>query len=402
MTASGQEPLQILLASPREPSGGSWLINCLLELGIRVNFKPVLDRVWRSVNTMREPAAMWEPAGDGRWRLHPRADSLRKWLPILSRCETLRFRDDVAVFYVQDIARPDFTGQRSALFVRDPRDAIHSLYKRNRPDQSLDEFVRFPHPETLLDAIAQWRLFVESWLTRDGLQVYRFEDYKRDAVALLTRILDELGIAATAADIARAAAESSYEKARAAEEKYRAEHPGDDEVAMRAGRVGEWQDQPETQALSREIEARLHPLLARLGYRCETSLPAENLPEGLSQQHFLSAFKNLEVPDRWRAAAAAADPMTCPQLPDILARASRIDATTIARVRLQTREARQLLDSLSEYALAWQQQQRSRAEAVRNDFENGADYQMTRIRELASRLKARRRRTGEAARNDSP
>jgi hypothetical protein len=395
MSATSGGPIQILLASPREPSGGSWLINCLLELGIRVNMKTIVDRVWRSANSARSPAATWESADNGEWRLHPRADSLRKWLPVLSRRETLKFRDDVTVFYVQDLPRPEFQGARTVLFVRDPRDAIQSYYRRIRPGLSLQEFVRFPHPETLLDAITHWRLFVDGWLAREGIHLYRFEDYKLDDVALLTRIVKDLGLEASTADIERAAFESSYEKARAAEERYRAAHPGDDEIAMRAGRVGEWKDSSELVDLSREIETHAGSLLTRLGYPCRLPAAHSRATYAISQLRFLPAFEGIELPSAWREAASTADPMDCPFLSETLARAAKIDAHTISGARLHAREARQLLDSLCEYARAWQQHQQNRTDAIRAEFENGSNYQMMRIRELANRLKAKRARSNE-------
>ena len=391
MSAGPSDARQIILASPREPSGGSWLINCLLELGIRVNMKTAIDRVRRSLNQMREPSAMWEPAGNGEWRLHARADSLRKWLPVLSRRETLRFREDLSVFYVQDLPHAEFQGTHSVLFLRDPRDAIQSYYQRIKPELSLQEYVRFPHPETLLDAVAHWRLFVESWLARDGIHAYRFEDYKADAVALLTRIVTDLGIGASAAEIERATFESSYERAKAAEARYRATHPGDDEVAMRAGRVGEWKNAPEQTALCREIEERAGSVLTRLGYELhQETVPAGTAIDGLSPLRFLSVFRNVELPPSMREAIAAAEPMKCPQLPGLLLHASAIDSKAIAQARLQTREARQLLDNLCEYAQGWQQHQRARIDTMRAQFDNGSAFQMSRIRELAKQLKARR------------
>ena len=344
----------ILLASPREPSGSSWLINCLLELGVRVNFKTVVDRVWRSVKNPREPSAMWEPAPDGRWSLHPRADALRKWLPILGDHDTLPFRDDIETLYVQDLPRPEFTGTHSALFIRDPRDAIHSYYRRIQPDMPLDEFVRFPHPETLLDVIDHWRLFAESWMAYEGIHVYRFEDYKADAIGLLSRILQDFGIEPSPEDIARAAAASSYERARDAEERYRASHPRDEEVAMRAGRVGEWKSSADLRELSREIEKRTRPVLIRLGYELHSS--DESMP----------------------------------QLPDLLKLASTIDADAIRRARFHAREARMLLDNLRVHANLWPEDVRRRIDAARAEFDDGADYHMTRIRELMASRRAGR------------
>ena len=379
----------ILLASPREPSGGSWLVNCLLELGVRVSLQPTVDHDWRSARDRQQPSAMWQPTRDGGWRLNPRAEGLKKWLPILGQHEALYFRNDAEVLYVQDLPRVELAGARTVLFVRDPRDAIHSLYRRNRPSMSLEEFVGLPHPETLLDAIGHWRLFVESWLALDGALVYRFEDYKADAEGLLTRIVSDLGLAASPVSLARAAAESTFEKARGAEERYHAAHPRDEEVAMRAGQVGEWMTSPDPRELSREIERRIGPLLMRLGYDVHAELEAVPKIEGISHLHFLTVFERINLPPDLREAAVSSDPMACPRLPEVLRFASTVDAHLIRRARLHPRDARTLLDSLQEYVTAWQDCQRGRLQAARAEFDDGGAYHMTRIRELmASRREA--------------
>lgn len=391
MSAEHNDAVRIILASPREPSGGSWLINCLLELGVRVNLKTAVDRVFRSVNNMGAPEAMWRPTEDGGWRLHPRATSLQKWLPILSRRETLRFRDGISVFYVQDLPREEFRAAHSVFFVRDPRDAIQSYYRRIRPGMSLDEFVRFPHPETLLDAIEHWRLFAESWMARDDVHVYRFEDYKADAAALLTRITADIGIDATPEEISGAVFESSYEKARAAEERYRREHPGDDEIAMRAGRVGEWKESPDLSWLSQEIEERTAALLDRLGYAGGDAAARPNGVDSRRQLPRLGFFNQVQLPEAWRAATVnreAGASKDSKHLLDTLSRISHIDADAINRARYHTREARLLLDSCMELCEPRHQQEQSRLRAIRARFDNGSEYQMARIRDLANQVKA--------------
>ena len=75
----------------------------------------------------------------------------------------------------------------------------------------------WPHPETLLDAIDHWRLFMECWLEQSQVLVGRFEDYKADAPALLSRIVQALPFESSTADITAAAERSSYAAAAAAE-----------------------------------------------------------------------------------------------------------------------------------------------------------------------------------------
>ena len=386
-------PRTILLASPREPSGGSWIVNCLLELGVRVNMKPTVARAWRGGADSPEAATMWQATSSGRWRIHPRAEALTKWLPILSRRETLAFRDDVEVLYVQDLPDPGVHGDRTALFLRDPRDAIHSHYRRNRPEMPIEEFIRFPHHETLLDVVAHWALFVECWLARSGDCVYRFEDYKANDNALLGRIVGDLGIEASPEEIASAARESNYEKAREAEEKYRATHPQDDEIAMRAGKVGEWMTSEDLRAMSREIERRTGPLLTKLGYDLQDKASTTPGLEGISQMHFLRAFKRFDLPETLNVRLAEADPMNCPDLSGLLHFASVVDTDLIQRARLEAHEARSLLDSLDEYVGSWRELAHVRVEAARTRFSDGADYHLARVRELLASRRSQPRKT---------
>jgi hypothetical protein len=169
----------ILLVSPREPSGVSWIINCLLELGIRVDLQPTADQIFGV--GMQPASAMWLPEPDGRWRLHPRASALQKWLPILSREETLTFRAAPPILHIQRLPRREESQQQIILFVRDPRDALHSLYRRTQPELSWNEYIHWPQAETLLGAIDYWRLFIECWSDFRSVFIGRFEDYKANA-----------------------------------------------------------------------------------------------------------------------------------------------------------------------------------------------------------------------------
>jgi hypothetical protein len=71
-------PRRIVIASPAEPSGASWLLNCLIELGIRVHHRPAAERLWRGAG--QSQPLLWQREGE-RWRLHPRAAVMGKWLP---------------------------------------------------------------------------------------------------------------------------------------------------------------------------------------------------------------------------------------------------------------------------------------------------------------------------------
>src|SRR5262249_5779632 len=147
--------------------------------------------------TRRGIASMWVP-DDGATRLHGSAAPIQKWLPALERRQRFVFRDDVEVEYVQDFPTATAADASAALlFVRDPRDAIHSAYRRSQPDLSLDSFVGFPHPQTLLDRASHWAFFVRAWSELPGIRTFRFEDYKSNDHDTLRAALDHLEIDAS-------------------------------------------------------------------------------------------------------------------------------------------------------------------------------------------------------------
>ena len=245
----------VYLPSPREPSGATWLINCLLELGVR---------------TFRySPGGMWRH-DRGRWLLNSHERLLCKWLPALSDHESFDFRDDVEVQWMHEWRSEKYVDSQIIYFVRDPRDALYSRYRREAPQLSFAEFAAFPDARTLLDKIVNWKLFNEGWLSHPRLTVVRFEDYKADAARTLRLVLDAMGLQYGPADIVRAVRNSTYDRAAAAERAYRAEHPEDTQIINRSGLPMEWQ----TGRIDRDVVARIESLCAGLLERLGYSSPA--------------------------------------------------------------------------------------------------------------------------------
>ncbi len=368
----------ILLVSPREPSGVSWIINCLLELGIRVDLQPTADQIF---GTGRQPAsAIWQAEADGRWRLHPRASALQKWLPCLSRTETYSFRPIPPILHVQRLPLRNEQHRQVVLFVRDLRDALHSLYRRLKPELSWPEFVEWPHPETLLDAIDHWRLFIECWLVRPALFVARFEDYKADATALLEQILLHIGVECTSAEIAQATERSSYAAAAANEARYREQHPHDRQVVNRAGRVGEWELLSDLQPAVREMERRAGPQLTRLGYRCQSPTSTASDWESLAVARELTSFATFDIPSSLTA------PSTSVPVVEHVDRLRRfIEQLTTERLtgaRLEVEETRALLRHLEEFCLRHAPAQTATVRALMPAFHEGSSAHLARIRAL--------------------
>ena len=284
------KPEKLYLISPREPSGATWLINCFLELGIK---------------TYRETmGVMWERFKSEGYTLNPAEVRLKKWLPILSSRHTFNFRKDIEIEWAHQWPTARHQAHRIIYFVRDPRDALLSRYRRELPEMAFGEFLDFPDPYTLRNKIDTWCLFNEVWLQQSNVRRFRFEDYKRDADRTIRDVLHFVGIQAEDREIVDPLENSTFEKAATAEKKYREQHPEDTELINRASQVGTWQSSDETANITRIAEGAGR-LLAYIGYEQQMEVAKKNY---MPHASVLGFYKHLPVaPNFWRAESDGAD-----------------------------------------------------------------------------------------------
>lgn len=347
------KPVKIYLISPREPSGATWLINCFLELGVK---------------TYRETLGeMWTPARGGGHVLNPVENHLKKWLPILSTREKFDFRGDIEVEWAHQWPTSRHAGHRIIYFVRDPRDAIFSRYRRESPDMSFEEFLDFPDPYTLHDKIDTWSMFNELWLRQPDIRAFRFEDYKSDARKTLEAILDYVGLKVAEPELARALENSTFEKAALAEKKYREGNPEDAQLINRASLVGGWKVSDDAACVAR-IARQTAGLLAHFGY--ESGRAAER-GSYLPQAAVLGFYRQLAVePDFWRDAGTGENRGRQSESANrLLHFMGTLDDDRLRRSGLSPYEIHVLLRSLDEFAagvgarqrpgLAWTREHRT-------------------------------------------
>lgn len=376
---------RVVFASPTEPSAASWLLNCFLELGIKFYHKPAVTNVWRSGHIDAELDVMWQYR-DGRHKLNVKLDMLKKWLPSLYRYEDFIFRPDIEVEYVQDFATPKWNDSAAIYFVRDPRDALYSAYRRIRPELSFDDYLNMPNPYTLLNQVDNWSAHVQSWQQVSGIHFFRFEDYKADAREVLVNVLQALKIDASDTDIDRAVKESSFKKAQQAEQQYHREYPKDDEVANRAGKIGDWKERPEVVAAMRRIEHGTGAVMEELGYQSDyrsTPTVASDVP----QKQRLNFFHHILQSPTVTSIVGNVDAER--ELVDF---ARRVDAEQLRRSRFSPNDIRTLLDSLKEYFsvsnLEEEQAIITRLDALSEEFTDGSEYHFQRMRELLVQRRA--------------
>ncbi|MEO7431248.1 MAG: sulfotransferase domain-containing protein [Dokdonella sp.] len=213
----GFDRYDIDLVSPEAPCGAAWLVNCLLELGIPA-WKP-----WGS-----DDRAHWQQLDRFRYRYVGGDNGWSRVLPALSAGRVFDFRGDhcVRVHHAWPDLYPATTHR--LMFVRDPREALHSAWQRSRrsgaPPTGQDfigfcasRFFHYPvsWQDYLLVFLRVWRSAVE----RDGTKIVRFEDYRRDALATLLGVTADLGLAVTREEAQRAVDASSVEQVKAEDQR---------------------------------------------------------------------------------------------------------------------------------------------------------------------------------------
>ncbi len=234
------------IVSPPFACGVTWLINALLHLNVKVT----------NPNFGSEH---WHQKGKDWYISKSAADHLKWHLPTLHDRNSFVFQDPIEIFWEH---RLDFARDApcpTVLFVRDPRDAIYSLYRRdyadhqtflghlNRPNIWPDHFPELFH----LPPLETFAYFSWFWLAMGNfmpLKVVRFEEVKAHPVRVIREILQFLGLERSNIQIKEAIESSGIEKAEKAMRTME-EFTGRKFRTVRKGQVGEWQSSYSARAL---------------------------------------------------------------------------------------------------------------------------------------------------------
>lgn len=197
------------LVGPSQPSGMTWLVNCLLELGVE--------------STMQ--GEYWNPIGNG-YLLKREWYKFARLIPSLLDVDRIfYFRNDIKVYFSHSWYREDMKVNRTILFTRDPKTAFYSHYIRKNHGETFVEFLERPDDKWLINKMYLWNLWHSLWLTHPNLLVITFEDYKLNPESTLKRVINWLGIDNYPdKEITSAVNRSTSEKAREAEDRYLAIH----------------------------------------------------------------------------------------------------------------------------------------------------------------------------------
>ncbi len=256
------------LVSAPFASGVAWLVNALLELDVRTTH---IGPAYRKDH--------WLPRGRTE-EINPKAyDHLRWHLPALLDRKEFEFEENLEVFWEHRLDFARYVDRPTILFVRDPRDAIYSLYKRDYAEhytfhQYLSQPATWPYhfPAMFrLPPADTWAYFHLFWLSMQKLmsvKIVTFESTRAHPVEIMEEILHFLGVSRSREQIQTAVERSSFDRARAAMETVE-QQTGRRFKTARKGKPGEWRETYDEEALL-HFEGPAAYAMELLGYSLTT------------------------------------------------------------------------------------------------------------------------------------
>lgn len=228
------------IVSPPFACGLTWLINVLHELNIKTTNQNFKDNQWTSMD-------------NEQFILNNDAHALLKhYFPSFNENKTFKFSDSIEIFWEHRLDFANHFDRPTILFVRDPRDAIHSLYKRNyeklfnfddyliRPDQWPHHFpnlFNLPPSETI-------SIFTLFWLEMSKFMpiiVVKFEDTKTNPQREIKKVLDFLKISRSSEEIEKAIEASSFQNMKNKIDKLTTDKDLQFKT-LRKGQINEWKN----------------------------------------------------------------------------------------------------------------------------------------------------------------
>lgn len=257
------------IVSPPFACGVAWLINILLELNIKMT----------NVNFSQNH---WTENSEGKSLIGNDAKQHLRWhLPVFYSNNIFNFDKNIEGFWEHRLDLAKHTNRPTILFIRDPRDAIYSLYVRNyqshitfleflkKPDIWPDHFpdlFNLPPAETF----ALFCLFWEQLKNLLPIHIVRFEDMRANPIKEMTKILDFLDITRRPADIEDAIYNSSFEKTKETVKKL-LEETGQQYETTRRGKINEWQEVYDNEMLSFFNTPLVNFMMVKFGYKDHVS-----------------------------------------------------------------------------------------------------------------------------------
>ncbi|HEY9839369.1 MAG: sulfotransferase domain-containing protein [Candidatus Sericytochromatia bacterium] len=252
------------IVSPPLPTGATWLLNCLLELGVRTTAY----------------GSSWTETPDGSCPGPAAKLEVLLWhLPALHRSHGFAFEPDLEVFWDHQLAYAQYPSRKTILFVRDLRDATYSMLWRQLPREDLmrekmlpclqQPYVWDPQIPELFDlpaadTMAYYCLLWQEHLPAEQLLLMHFEDSKADPRGQLKRALAFIGIERSESALSEALERSQLEHFQAIG-RLMVQKTGINKSLHRKGAIQEWKQVFPPEALS-SFDGPTQKSLLALGY----------------------------------------------------------------------------------------------------------------------------------------
>jgi Sulfotransferase domain len=266
---AGYPNYDVDIVSAELPCGAAWLATALLELGVP------LWRPWAI-----DDGQAWTLRPDRRWQYRCPDSAWSRLVPGLIDGRVFRLRQRPVPRFGHHWPGVLSRIERRILFVRDPRDALYSAWRRalrlggDARIADFTDWVREPFAHLPLTRAGYLQHYWQAWLNADDearLLIVRFEDSKRDARACLRRILDFVELDVGARAIARACVAAEHRHAAHADR--RLAQAGIGPQMLGSGIAEEWRSHF-TAEMHAAVGTGLDALCARLGYApCPTGIP---------------------------------------------------------------------------------------------------------------------------------
>lgn len=262
---------KIEIVSSYLPCGMSWILNCFLELNLCCFKGDSFDHIWS-----------WSSE---KYRLKNEYNYLEKHFPVLAERKEFIFNDSLHIRWSHDWPSVLHNNSKIIFFVRDPRDAMYSFWKRANVGR-FDEFLEEPFDPLPFTNLYQTELFFKAWkkfLSNKNHLIIRFEETKENPLIEMKKALVFLGIDSFSDSKIKDAIESSdFEKAREVEQRSTVNDNRNIKTVNRAGKTFEYRETFSKETLYR-FGTAFEEIYSWLGYE-DTNSAIRRLNEKMKKK----------------------------------------------------------------------------------------------------------------------
>lgn len=245
---------KIHIVSSNEPNGVTWLLNVLLELGFKIDHD--------------NPTGIWTyDSLNHVYSLNPDYLYLVKYLPSLNSKKYFTFNEQVMFTWSHKWIFEKFEEGEFLVFIRDPRDSMFSSYRREQCTKQYMKFIDALTGPYLLRRLNNWTLFYSLWLTRDHVNLVKFEDCKQNPLDVVHKLLKTIAVTKSEKEILAAVEASSFNNAKDVENEYAKNSNSKlERTVINKGIANEWKTSSHRARENLFIEVQCQKVMMHVGY----------------------------------------------------------------------------------------------------------------------------------------